>query len=403
MKILIIEDDRERSKIIYDISIGQNSSNIAFCAHSFSEAQEAIGELSPDVLIVDVNIPWSPKTEEATSEASLAILKIYRDRILSGACRLVVISGDSQSLRDFSCDRNWVKAFLVACDSDQNWQSSLSRILDSFGDHMIAKDNESADILFVAAMKDPELDALLSNGWCWQSKFEPEILHYLHRCEFVDKSGCKKSAAAIACRNQGAIAAAAVVSTAVKLIRPKLVIMVGICAGIRKKVELGDIIVTTKSWDYSSGKITKTKDGSPVFEAAPDEIPIRPDLLAHLEKLIGENWIGRITPHPEGFREANDVKAILGPTATGPIVSANETIPQYLKTRDRKVIGIEMEIHGVFYAVANTSGRAAGFLAVKSVVDFGDSRKNDTVRNWCANNSASFATWLAEFGSGLLY
>jgi nucleoside phosphorylase len=47
-------------------------------------------------------------------------------------------------------------------------------------------------------------------------------------------------------------------------IHPRFVAMTGVCAGDRRKVKLGDLIVATDAYHPEEGKITMGSDGQPI-------------------------------------------------------------------------------------------------------------------------------------------
>ena len=60
----------------------------------------------------------------------------------------------------------------------------------------------------------------------------------------------------------------------VERFKPKLLVMLGICAGVEAKVGLGDIIIADPTWDWGSGKMTQDINGSSVFQSAPYQFPL---------------------------------------------------------------------------------------------------------------------------------
>ncbi len=59
--------------------------------------------------------------------------------------------------------------------------------------------------------------------------------------------------------DMGMVPAAILATKTVRAWRPKLVAMVGICAGVRGRVNLGDIIIGKQVFDYGSGKLVDGK------------------------------------------------------------------------------------------------------------------------------------------------
>jgi hypothetical protein len=58
----------------------------------------------------------------------------------------------------------------------------------------------------------------------------------------------------------------------------------GICAGVRGKVNFGDVLFADPSWDFQSGK--RVNDGSNTqFSIRPHHLPAPPRVRAHVEQV----------------------------------------------------------------------------------------------------------------------
>jgi len=84
------------------------------------------------------------------------------------------------------------------------------------------------------------------------------------------------------------------------------------------------------------------------------------------------------------------LKAVLGPVASGAAVVADPTIVQRVQGHARKVVGIDMETYGVFFASQNACKPRPAVISIKSVVDFADSKKDDSAHPYAAFTSAQF-------------
>ena len=81
----------------------------------------------------------------------------------------------------------------------------------------------------------------------------------------------------------------------------------------------------------------------------------------------------------------------IGPMASVPAVTARKEEIAQIKDHARKIIGIEMESYGVFYAAANGINPRPKFCAsFKSVSDFADVAKADDYQEYASYTSAAF-------------
>ena len=196
----------------------------------------------------------------------------------------------------------------------------------------------------------------------------------------------------VAMQHQMGMQAAAVLS--MKLIynfRPQYITMVGIAAGNKDEgINLGDILIASESWDYGSGKIRQGEQDSPLFKPEPHQLPLDIDLKEKLKKDfrhalydIREKWVAR---KPDWL-----LKVHVGPVASGSaVIQHNSIVKDYIDSQNRKLIGIEMETYGVFFAAVNCSKPRPIALSMKSVCDFADSIKNDDFQEYAAYTSVAF-------------
>jgi nucleoside phosphorylase len=63
---------------------------------------------------------------------------------------------------------------------------------------------------------------------------------------------------------------------------------------------------------------------------------------------------------------------------------------QDIKAHQRKVLGVEMEAYGLYYAAENGPNQYTKAIMIKSVSDFGDSTKNDSYQEYAAYTSSQF-------------
>jgi nucleoside phosphorylase len=181
-------------------------------------------------------------------------------------------------------------------------------------------------------------------------------------------------------------------------LKPRLVIIGGICAGVEGKTRIGDLVIGSDMFNYDSKKRRKKGD-----LADYPFLPIHWDLKTELDSIledqqlsrsISDEW-GRKTGRPE-----HELEIHLAPFASGSAVVANTDVLEEIKLHQRRVRGLDMEVFGVAKAVHFDS--MAKFLAVKSVSDFGDDEKaqddnpNDIYREYCCAVSASFVRRFLE-------
>jgi nucleoside phosphorylase len=169
----------------------------------------------------------------------------------------------------------------------------------------VARLSPRADVAIVTALGTPELDAVLNLSYQWTNKrFSDDPTGY-HFGQIPRADGSLTVVAASA-RRKSMPSSAALAPKLVERFRPRYIVMLGICAGVRGKTELGDVIVADPSWDWGSGKLAEKPDGSAVFQAAPYQRPLSSHVSQLAIKLSGRPEVvaairsGWIHPAPEG-------------------------------------------------------------------------------------------------------
>lgn len=179
---------------------------------------------------------------------------------------------------------------------------------------------------------------------------------------------------------------------------PEILIMSGIAAGVKdKEKNYGDILVCRSTWNYESGKYKYKQDiKQTVFEPNPEQIEINSSLVPLINNLATNTTI--LKSIHDGFNEdtynkkpKKDLKVYFGPMASGSAVVADEKKVNEIKKNNRKLIGIDMETFGVYYAARNFRKEfQTKVVSIKSISDFADQRKNDKYRKYAAFTSAYF-------------
>jgi nucleoside phosphorylase len=254
--------------------------------------------------------------------------------------------------------------------------------------------HKQTDLVILTALRDPELDAVLNLPYNWSPKyFSDDPLAY----HFGELPRSDRSISVVcACANRkGMPSSAAVASKLVHMFHPKYLVMLGICAGISNKTNLGDVIVADPTWDCGSGKQGIDSKGSSVFQATPHQVPLNmriSQIVAELAddesilKTIKRGWTSKV---PEGV-----FKIHTGPMASGSSVIANKSFAEAIVEQDIELIAIEMEAFAVMAAAEYSADPNLIAMVIKSVCDYADAEKSDDWQRYAAYTSAAFADQL---------
>lgn len=172
--------------------------------------------------------------------------------------------------------------------------------------------------------------------------------------------------------------------------------MTGIAAGIGDGKNLGDIIVATEVWNYSSGKYITNAEGKLAFSPDPKHIILNPSL----ESVLKRDYSIELYNIRKGWNSdtPTDLKLIFGPLACGTAVVGNsEIVNNMIKQHSRKTVGLDMESYGVFYAANYGLDKGTIPICLKSISDFADEKKGDEYQKYAAYTSVEFVKYLIEF------
>jgi nucleoside phosphorylase len=203
------------------------------------------------------------------------------------------------------------------------------------------------------------------------------------------KSGAPRTITLVVQKEMGGIEAAVLTTRAIALLHPRAVMMSGIMGGFAaQSVAYGDVVIALQSVNYSFGKLTTTTaaDGTTTEEMQRrlSIQPLRGQLAARVHAWITadrdqhgrSSFLARIRPGLLGVTNVPEPfgsRIHFGSIASGPLVVASESfIANLQRTIDDKLLGVEMEIHGVMHA-----GHADELptIGIKAVVDHADARK----------------------------
>lgn len=159
--------------------------------------------------------------------------------------------------------------------------------------------------------------------------------------------------------------------------KPKVIVMLGICAGnTNENIKYGDILVVDKSFDYQAGKVIMI-DGKDVFKPDYDVLSLDSTYFDRFSE-NREKWTYDISKkwRDAGKAKMPDPDAYIGVFGSGAAVMANNKVFADIESHARKIIGLDMEAYSVFVAAERTVNRnKPKALVIKAVQDYADDSK----------------------------
>ena len=406
MKILVVDDNPKRYDRLFvafeKIGIARHQVDLV---NSANAARERL-ELRPyDLLILDILLPLWPEGEEDPQHSADLLFEIREGEVPNPPRYILGITGDrevaSSVLQEFE-DYTWT--VLHYADVNDEWigrATNCARYLAERSDKTLDNTIERVDLAVICALAKPEQEELLKLPWNWSAARPIDDTVFVHE-GFVVVGSRKFTVCVTTAPRMGMIATALRTSAIIAALRPRLVCMTGICAGVRDKVKLGDVLFADPSWDFQSGKRVRDKENTQ-FSMRPHQLLASPQVRSHVEQLREDkDALGKIatsfSEHPSGVP-----RIFVGPVASGSAVLADGDVIKEIRNQHQELIGVEMEIYGLFAAAHSVSSPQPQCFALKGVCDFADPDKEDGHQRFAAYASAQVLRLLIErFGDRLV-
>ena len=398
IRILILDDDSAKADRVREVigTLPEILPDDVSFAQDLIQARDACRQRLFDLLILDLRLPNrigdSPQDMAGCEfikelNASTTLLRPYH---IIGLTAYEDVFGKSDPIFEEDLWR------IIRYDTNTNsWRRQLTSKLQYLVTSKKALLRAEAtrhiyDLGIVTALHIPEYRSILDLPAEWEVVRQPNDSTIYHKGCF--RSGQKRLSVIAACAQQmGMPAAAVLASKLIAQFRPRYLAMSGIAAAVKGgEAKLGDILIADQSWDYESGKHIIVKDKQ-VFEPEPRSIPLRVDIKEWLLHHQAQNsFIADIQNAWRGGKRQERLQVHIGPIASGSGVVQDEKIIEHIKAHSRKLIGLDMETYGVFFAGENSALPRPIVMSIKSACDFADMDKSDEQQEYAAFTSAQY-------------
>lgn len=404
MKVLIVEDEQEKRRLIAEAVFsvpGISDENIEY-ASDVVAAKRAIKRTRFDLIILDINLPPRPEVRVSVG-AGLDILTFIKESTLAKRPAYLFgltahDDGAEVAAKEFSSPLWKLVRFSY---SDIEWREPLRQAivyLQQAQQPPFSSDGNTfhVDLGIFVALEDEELDSILSldAGWV-EANVQHDHARYF-RGNFIGQSG-NVSVVVTAAPKMGMPAAAVAASKLISSFRPRVVAITGICAGIRGKTNIGDILIADPCFDWGAGKWSKDSEtGNRQFIPAAYQWRLDESLRVTVRSLADQEAVlSQIHESFDGSKPDSPPKVVIDAMASGASVLQASATVEEIRRQHKNLVGIEMESYAVFTAAEYAPEPRPKCISIKSVCDFADEEKSDAAHGYAAHTSARFLYELA--------
>jgi nucleoside phosphorylase/CheY-like chemotaxis protein len=403
MLILLVDDNREKLRTVLDFLVKNCGVSREYIktAQNGMAAREALDRFKFDLLILDILLPLRDEDTDALAKTSLDLLTDIHNKKFENVPDCILGLTGYDELPPEVNDNFAVNAWTVIKYDSANtsWQAPLKNTISYMVERRAAPQRIAyqTDLCVVTALRFPEFEQMLKLNWSWGDETPLDDHVFVTQGNFT--SGGRSFSVSMCCApRMGMIASALVASRMIERLRPRFLAMTGICAGVEDKAQLGDVLLADPGWNWQSGKLAIDTLG-PYFAAAPHPLDI-PEFIRSRAKALSND------PHAlleikrafMGQVPDTELKLRTGAVASGSAVLADSDIVKEIQRKDRSLIGIEMEVYGIYAAANYASVPRPTAFAMKSVCDFGTKIKNDEFQAYAAYTSAqTFALFCERY------
>lgn len=404
MKILLVDDESKKLKRLHSVINTVDDLRPDSIDHvlDLKSAKNKMKSIRYELVVLDLKIAECIGEEDDSEIAGLEFIDeiLETDSILTPKDIIILTEHDALQEKCVELRKNLEFPILKYDEQSIEWENFIKnkiryqlkylKSIECFSDVI------KCDIAIICAV-DNEMEAL---KFAFQ---ENDFKRVNFDCDTTDyyladiKANSKNIKVVYAQQREMGMAAASILSlNLVHHFHPQYLIMVGIAAGIGSGKNLGDIIVATEVWNYSSGKYITGENGEIVFSPDPKHII----LDSGIESILKRDYAQQLFGIKRGFYGQtinHDLNLVFGPLACGAAVIGNSKIvDDMIKQHSRKTVGLDMESYGMFFAANYGINKCVIPICLKAISDFADEKKGDNFQKYASYTSCEFAKYLIE-------
>ena len=325
-------------------------------ARSLNSGRKKLSENYYDLLILDLVLPINDNEEITPGKSEVFINELYTFGRLKRPNFVIGLTQYEDKVQNNTQnfdDKLWKLIHYNLSSSD--WEQLLQRAVDtilSTKNQLLESINNinKFDFGIICALSEEFEQMKAASGLEWEILRIDNVPIDFFKSELHTELG--STIRIIAGRNNmpGMQAASVMASCMFSLFDVKTIFMTGICAGFKKDdndtIDFGDIFIAESEYDYGSGKLCSSDDGS-ILKPDPKSLECSFEIKGQINTFIEEK-------HPEYKLEAalqtvnlnitkKSPQILFGPGACGSYVVTDKSFMNNLISTNRKLKGLDME------------------------------------------------------------
>lgn len=401
--ILIVDDSNEKVHNIKRVlePVLDETTNIV-TAQDINGAKRELKKKNFDIMILDIYLPQMFGGETLSDGGMKLLREIKESRVLcySYPKYVISVSAYKDSADSFAASEGIIHTSICYDISNTDWEKELLdrvKVALTIVSNTTVRRTYDYDIAVICALAEEieYISEMLEDVKDLEIEYDDDW----YRTGTFIKDGQKIRVVFSNANQMGMIAATALATKMINHFAPRYLVMTGITGGTKRdKMNYGDVIIASCSWDYRAGKDIR-KEGEKYHLNTIDSKNVDATLISYCRRLQTDTeklrviWDG----FKNGTKPETNLKVLIGPIVSGAsVVTDPDIVKDVLDNQHRDVLGIEMEIYGVYYAASWGMNPKPKFIAMKSVSDFADQGKADDYHKYASYTSAKVFEVLAK-------
>lgn len=400
IRILVVDDNIEKQSSVVRVinSVIEGREDIEIKTASYvNDVKNILLKTNVDIMILDICLPLYAG-DAPQRDAGIRLLNDINGSDRYTYPRYVIALSEYEELtKQFILNAGIIHTSIYYNPASNEWSIRLSesiKALTSIMANNIVKRSYDYDIAVICALSE-ELEFVIQ-GLANVEEFSLPDDDYIFFKGYYLKENKKVRVVATHSVHMGMVSASTLTTRLIYNFAPQYIVMTGIAAGIKSKVNIGDAVVAEYVWDYGAGK--EVIDGEEeIHKNTIQQVQLDPQISNMVRRLSADTCgLAEIKKQFQGTKPDYELRLHMGAVATGASVIASAEKVKLIQEQIRDVIAIEMEIFGVYYAARWAVSPQPKYIAIKSICDFADQEKDDNFHQYASFTSAKIFEKLAK-------